>query len=90
MSGSKKDLSKLNLAAIGSGAEMGENNTEKAGGRTRRPQRERKVFRNFSLSMELADYEKFLDYLDDNGVDSGSKLLRNMMRDAGILTSPKE
>ncbi len=88
-----KDLSKLNMDAITGGAEMTENTegNDTSAVRSRRAQKKpRKVFRSYSLSMELNDYEEFLDYLDENNIDSGAKLVRNLLRDAGILSSEKE
>ncbi|RDU61831.1 hypothetical protein [Helicobacter sp. MIT 14-3879] len=45
----------------------------------------RKVYRSFSLNLLQEDYIKFLDYLDSNNINSGSALIREILKEKGII-----
>lgn len=45
----------------------------------------RKVFRNYSLSFELDDYNDFITYLNDNEIENGSKFIRDILTQKGVL-----
>ncbi len=45
----------------------------------------RKVFRNYSLSFELDDYNDFITYLNENDIDNGSKFIRELLIKQGVL-----
>lgn len=45
----------------------------------------RKVYRSFSLNLAEEDYIKLLDYLDNNNISSGSALIREILKEKGII-----
>jgi RNA polymerase-interacting CarD/CdnL/TRCF family regulator len=45
----------------------------------------KKTYKSFSLSLELENYNEFIDYLNKNEISSGSELIRDLMRDKGII-----
>ncbi len=45
----------------------------------------RKVFRNYSLSFELDDYNDFITYLNENDINNGSKFIRELLIKQGVL-----
>ena len=47
--------------------------------------RKRVEYRNFSINLELKDYNKFQQYLIDNEVRSGSALVRDLLKEKGII-----
>ncbi len=47
--------------------------------------RKRVEYRNFSINLELKDYNKFQQYLIDNDVRSGSALVRKLLKEKGII-----
>ncbi|HDX6248348.1 TPA: hypothetical protein RPV63_001547 [Campylobacter fetus subsp. venerealis] len=47
--------------------------------------RKRVEYRNFSINLELKDYNKFQQYLIDNDVRSGSALVRELLKEKGII-----
>lgn len=50
-----------------------------------RRSKNRVQYRNFSVSLEINDYNKFQQYLIDNDIRSGSALIRDLLKDGGIL-----
>ncbi len=49
----------------------------------------RKVFRNYSLSFELDDYNDFITYLNENDISNGSKFIRDLLTEKNILKNKK-
>lgn len=45
----------------------------------------KKTYKSFSLSLELENYNEFIDYLNKNEISSGSELIRDLMREKGII-----
>ncbi|HDX6281667.1 TPA: hypothetical protein RPW15_001506 [Campylobacter fetus subsp. venerealis] len=89
--GAKKQLDAEALNAI-----MGQSEVKETGASSTETQqqdepiyarrvRKRVEYRNFSINLELKDYNKFQQYLIDNDVRSGSALVRKLLKEKGII-----
>lgn len=45
----------------------------------------RKIYRSYSLSMPEEDYIKFLNYLDDHHISSGSAFIRDILKEKEVI-----
>ncbi|QKF65538.1 hypothetical protein CCORG_a0046 (plasmid) [Campylobacter corcagiensis] len=86
---SSKKLSIEALNAIQKGSEVVEktNNEEEQINNDDivRRKRPRKQYRNFSVNFEIDDYNKFQIYLNENGINSGSGFIRELLKENGII-----
>lgn len=84
-----KKISMDALNSISKGADVvesgGINNIQQAKVSRKERLGARKVYRSFSLSLTEEDYIKFLDYLDNNNISSGSLLIREILKENGII-----
>jgi hypothetical protein len=46
----------------------------------------KKTYKSFSVSLELENYNEFIEYLNDNEISSGSELIRDLMREKNIIS----
>lgn len=46
----------------------------------------KKITKALSISLPLDNYNEYIKYLNDNDIDSGSELIRNLLREKGIIS----
>ncbi len=49
--------------------------------------RKRKIEKrqNFSISLTITEYNKFMDYLEENDIRYGGVFIRNLLKEKGII-----
>lgn len=46
----------------------------------------KKITKAISISLPLDSYNEYIKYLNDNDIDSGSELIRSLLKDKGIIS----
>jgi len=83
-SNNKKMIDKDILASLTKDSEVKEDVQDESNKVVVRKKR-KKTYKGFSLSLELENYNQFMQYLNDNDISSGSEIIRGLMRKEGII-----
>lgn len=46
----------------------------------------KKITKAISISLPLDSYNEYIEYLNNNDVESGSELIRSLLKDKGIIS----
>lgn len=88
MSKDNRMINPATLANITKNSEVVENNTtnERTDETVIIRKKAKKITKALSISLPLENYNEYIQYLNNNNIDSGSELIRSLLREKGIIS----